>query len=121
MSDERDVRLERCLKHGQEILPNRKAQNFFKALTERSHVMQPKETRRIVVENVLQAANDCLMAEGSAEGSNIDTFKEKVFAKEVPYNLDELEVGKSTVDALLQRDLAEGRCHKYTLKIMSDG
>lgn len=78
-------------------------------------------TRRIEVEKVLMAANDCLLAEGSAEGTNMDSFKEKIWAKEVSYNLDELEVGKSTVDTIMQQDLAEGRCNKYTLKIISDG
>ena len=78
-------------------------------------------TRRIEVENVLMAANDCLLAEGSSEGCNIESFKEKIHANEVTYNLDELEIGKSTVDGLLRRDLAEGRCNKYTLKIISDG
>lgn len=111
-----DSRLEEHLRVGQEMLPNRNKQSFFRGLEEQAEAEKEQASRRrLDMDNVMEAANDCLLNSG---GEGI--FAEKAKTGEKPYNADELNIGKATVDELIARDVREGRANKYTYKIISD-
>ena len=111
-----DSRLDEHIKKGQEMLPNRNKQSFFRGLEEQAEADKEQASRRrLDMDNVMEAANDCLLNSG---GEGI--FAEKAKTGEKPYNQDELGIGSAVVEELLANDFKEGRANKYTMKIISD-